>query len=1030
MYKILDYDDEITGAGLAFIDGPALLSPINYKDDDLFLFMDGADDHGDDIATATDLPLDGMAIAGRIDSPDDLDYFTFTVEAGDVLNFNVSTDNFQFDAIITIRDADDRDVNSLFILAQIPGTPPEAIDLRHTFSTAGTYYAVVEGVGDSNFDYDIAARYLEDRGDTSTATDIPTDGTLITGSIENDRDVDYYAFTVEAGQIITFNLSSDTGANLNSRLRIRDINEDAVEGASRTNRNDSSTLLFEIAGTYYVGVAGPALDYNLTVTFVGSKLDGTPMDDVLNGSDGDDILNGMEGSDTLNGGAGDDTLIYQDSHDGRGNQDVDTLNGGSGDDIFIVELYYKLGLGLGTHVIVNGGDGDDTIEIDTTRGGNTFTFNGGDGYDQFRSKAAQENSYILDAGAGGASFDIGRGNFDITFGSGRDFIEVYAIPDSLIIHNFQTGNDGDRLYSDTRQFVQDLFNNPDGIFQIEQRGADTVIQIDLNGLSDGPTFQDYFTLTDTVATDLTPYNLPGIAPARYTDGADIVSIGLGIAGAREYLLLGGDDVFSSVGNFGSEDIGSATNLNFQGQNGPSVYGGDGNDDFTSGRFERLYGGDGDDVFHKVYEDGFMSGGDGNDTFILDGSLISAGPLYMDMIGADVLMNGGNGNDSLIWIGDLVRDSFFFRSCVDCAPVSAFASFEPTFNGGDGNDSVSVHNSTTLGTSNGGSLNFILDMGTGDDNITITGDVSDSEDLAGDYTITFGDGFDQLSIGTLYAAQTIIITDFIASGGSMDVISLDFAAFIPQWDGTENPFLLNLAKLETRDSDVVLLMNISETGQEENWFETILFQDVNVDTFVYANFGFGGVTRQGDNANNSLIGTQYDDTLNGLDGDDILDGGLGNDTLSGGAGADSFVFGPESARDIITDFNQGDDKIILDYGPYLDWNDIQSALRQDGANAVLDLENGTSIQINGVQASNLSLSDFIIGYNDPDGTGPLRRDRYIFDWDEKTATNSTKLDDILLVSEALPDSLYERIDDEFTKADAELSILYYSDALIV
>ncbi|MBX3578903.1 MAG: hypothetical protein KF723_17025 [Rhizobiaceae bacterium] len=89
---------------------------------------------------------------------------------------------------------------------------------------------------------------------------------------------------------------------------------------------------------------------------------------------------------------------------------------------------------------------------------------------------------------------------------------------------------------------------------------------------------------------------------------------------------------------------------------------------------------------------------------------------------------------------------------------------------------------------------------------------------------------------------------------------------------------------------------------------------------------------GNVGNNTLSGLGGNDTLSGLGGNDLLDGGLGNDTLNGGAGNDrlngglgvdrltggagndSFIFNVAlrpAHRDLITDFNVGNDRALLE-----------------------------------------------------------------------------------------------------------------------
>ncbi|MCM2563865.1 hypothetical protein M8756_17120 [Lutimaribacter sp. EGI FJ00015] len=85
----------------------------------------------------------------------------------------------------------------------------------------------------------------------------------------------------------------------------------------------------------------------------------------------------------------------------------------------------------------------------------------------------------------------------------------------------------------------------------------------------------------------------------------------------------------------------------------------------------------------------------------------------------------------------------------------------------------------------------------------------------------------------------------------------------------------------------------------------------------------GITRQV--ASGRLDGTGRDDLLSGGAGAATLVGGAGNDTLAdgqghdrltGGAGADVFLLEPDDARDVITDFEPGRDRIDLTLYPML------------------------------------------------------------------------------------------------------------------
>lgn len=83
------------------------------------------------------------------------------------------------------------------------------------------------------------------------------------------------------------------------------------------------------------------------------------------------------------------------------------------------------------------------------------------------------------------------------------------------------------------------------------------------------------------------------------------------------------------------------------------------------------------------------------------------------------------------------------------------------------------------------------------------------------------------------------------------------------------------------------------------------------------FGGGGADRlEGGNGNDDLYGGNGKDIIFGGDGVDFITGGLGRDILTGGACTDYFNYdalaevGVGATRDLITDFEQGVDKIGL------------------------------------------------------------------------------------------------------------------------
>ncbi|MET3899018.1 Ca2+-binding RTX toxin-like protein [Devosia sp. UYZn731] len=80
---------------------------------------------------------------------------------------------------------------------------------------------------------------------------------------------------------------------------------------------------------------------------------------------------------------------------------------------------------------------------------------------------------------------------------------------------------------------------------------------------------------------------------------------------------------------------------------------------------------------------------------------------------------------------------------------------------------------------------------------------------------------------------------------------------------------------------------------------------------------GADALRGTSGNDTINGKGGNDTINGMAGHDIINGGAGYDVMTGNTGNDTFVFGNAAeigsragARDVITDFTQGQDKIDL------------------------------------------------------------------------------------------------------------------------
>lgn len=106
--------------------------------------------------------------------------------------------------------------------------------------------------------------------------------------------------------------------------------------------------------------------------------------------------------------------------------------------------------------------------------------------------------------------------------------------------------------------------------------------------------------------------------------------------------------------------------------------------------------------------------------------------------------------------------------------------------------------------------------------------------------------------------------------------------------------------------------------------------------------------EGTGKRDTLYGLRGRDDIDGKGGSDKIDGGRGSDTLNGGRGADKFVFRANSGNDVIEDFQDGRDRIILrgwdaDKFQLLDIDaDAGSVIVSSGDNSITLLDTDVSV----------------------------------------------------------------------------------------
>ncbi|MBO1350586.1 MAG: hypothetical protein EBE86_025860 [Hormoscilla sp. GUM202] len=102
----------------------------------------------------------------------------------------------------------------------------------------------------------------------------------------------------------------------------------------------------------------------------------------------------------------------------------------------------------------------------------------------------------------------------------------------------------------------------------------------------------------------------------------------------------------------------------------------------------------------------------------------------------------------------------------------------------------------------------------------------------------------------------------------------------------------------------------------------------------------------------LYGRDGDDKLYGNEGNDILNGGRGNDFYYGNDGADTFVLGQGDGTETIYDFEDGTDKIYLEYN--LSFNQLE----------IVKMGSSTSIKAPGARRDDAALELAILPGIDP------------------------------------------------------------------
>ncbi|QLE44842.1 calcium-binding protein [Nostoc sp. C052] len=285
----------------------------------------------------------------------------------------------------------------------------------------------------------------------------------------------------------------------------------------------------------------------------------------------------------------------------------------------------------------------------------------------------------------------------------------------------------------------------------------------------------------------------------------------------------------------------------------------------------------------------------------------------------------------------------------------------TITGLAGNDTITGNKGNDTLTGGSGQDRFVYNLGDGTDTITDFGGVGKGANpsaavIAATDTLKFQ--------GSGLTARKLLLTN---NGGNLE-ISFESVLNSPKVI-LQNFALENLENLRISGGARVDLGNILFDGQTtiQESFDAF---DANIVQFSIARQNtvsfFNNLNNIVDGLNNSddvINGQEGDDTIRGNSGNDLLRGGVGNDNLAGGvgndiliggAGNDILTGGTENDRfvylafsdkgttgDVITDFNQSQDKLVL--------TDLFRSLNYLGTNPIRDgylrfVQSGTSTRV--------------------------------------------------------------------------------------
>jgi Ca2+-binding RTX toxin-like protein len=674
---------------------------------------------------------------------------------------------------------------------------------------------------------------------------------------------------------------------------------------------------------------------NGLASLIALTVDGGAGNDTLIGGDGNDTLIGGDGNDTLIGGRGSDTLIGGDGNDtfvwnpgdgsdtieGQGGTDTLQFNGanvnekidlsangtrlrltrdvgnitmdvngvenvniaalGGADTITVNDLSRTgvtavnldlagmpggtMGDGSADTVIVNGTSHADNVQI--VAGANRYTVAGlaatvtvqaSESANDHLSVNTLGGNDVVTAGNGLAALtsltvDGGDGNDTLTGGDGNDMLIGGAGNDTLIGgrgNDVLLGGDGNDTFVWNPGDASDTIEGQGGADTLQFNGANINEKIDLSANG------DRVLLTRDVAN--ITMDLHGIEKINVAalGGADTLTVndltGTGVTDVNIDLAatLGGTSGDGAADSVIVNGTLGADNISVSGSNGKAV---------VSGLSARVT------VTHADATDGLrINALAGADT--INASHLNAGVIGLTLDGGDDadMIVGSAGNDLVI--GGRGNDTVFLGAGDDTF----------VWNPGDGSDTVDGQGGNDTLQFNGANVNENITLSANGTHVLLTRDV-------GNITMDLH-GIENINVAALGGADTLTVNDLTGTGVTDVNIDLSSPAGSGVGDGSADTVIVN----GTAGEDTIQVSGDSGHADVTGLAARVHVSgaEANIDRLVVNALGGDDVV-----AASGLTATAIGLTENGGDGNDVLIGGAGNDIITGGAGDDVLIGGP-------------------------------------------------------------------------------------------------------------------------------------------